>query len=390
MKTIDFKNLLAPARSNIGSDVHKQLLSLRNIKALELIVHSNKEEENLNWLGEAIVLLKTCDATERDHVLNKPYVYLWIARYEGFPSMDETEKQTWLWNGFVHIFLQLNNKGNHALENVELQFIVRPKDLFFMKDVAENQASKEILVMIENNHITFEVENVLYLFDAQEFHKALNGPFITNEVFWFGEYVNIASTAELRMNMETTEIVSEDIKKSFEEALQLIKITWPEMFDEIDRNIDNIVFFNPPGLPFFSDFRVHGTIFACHVTRPVVKIAEWIIHEASHNRLNTLMCARPHLFNDMKPIYTSPWRDELRPLYGIYHGCYVHCRVLHFYRLLEQNRTTYNDVSIEAEIERISKELQLGLSTIKDHASLSPDGELLVHDMQSLVMADSD
>lgn len=201
--------------------------------------------------------------------------------------------------------------------------------------------------------------------------------------------MNIASSAELRMNMEITEVVSEDINNSFEEALQLIKISWPEMFAEIDGNIENIVFFNPPGLPFFSDFRVHGTIFACHVARPVVKIAEWLIHEASHNRLNTIMCARPHIFNDMKPIYTSPWRDELRPLYGIYHGCFVHCRVLHFYRLLKKKRATYKGVSMESEIERISEELQLGLSTIEEHASLSPDGEALVHDMQNLVIADS-
>ncbi|WP_340372268.1 HEXXH motif-containing putative peptide modification protein [Peribacillus sp. FSL E2-0218] len=388
MKTIDFKNLLTPAPSNIGRDVHKQLLSLRNIKALELILQSNKEE-NLNWLGKAIDLLKTCDAAERDHVLNKPYVYLWIEKYKNFTSMGETEKQTWIWKGFVHIFLQLNKRVNPVLESLRLRFTVKPKDIFFLKDMTENQAAKEILVISENNDITFEVEHVLYSFDVHTFHKAFTLPFITNEVFWFEEYVNIASSAELRMNMEITEVVSEDINNSFEEALQLIKISWPEMFAEIDGNIENIVFFNPPGLPFFSDFRVHGTIFACHVARPVVKIAEWLIHEASHNRLNTIMCARPHIFNDMKPIYTSPWRDELRPLYGIYHGCFVHCRVLHFYRLLKKKRATYKGVSMESEIERISEELQLGLSTIEEHASLSPDGEALVHDMQNLVIADS-
>lgn len=129
MKTIDFKNLLTPAPSNIGRDVHKQLLSLRNIKALELILQSNKEE-NLNWLGKAIDLLKTCDAAERDHVLNKPYVYLWIEKYKNFTSMGETEKQTWIWKGFVHIFLQLNKRVNPVLESLRLRFTVKPKDIF--------------------------------------------------------------------------------------------------------------------------------------------------------------------------------------------------------------------------------------------------------------------
>ncbi|MBT2604323.1 hypothetical protein J7E55_15085 [Bacillus sp. ISL-53] len=385
MKTIDFKNLLTPASLDINSDVHKQLLSLRNIKALELIFHLNKAE-NLKWLGDAIKIFRNCNAVERDIVLNKPYVYLWIEKYKSFSSMDDIEKQTWIWNGFLHIFLQLKYKVNATLENFELRFSVKPKDLFFMKGQTENQNPKEIKVISENDHITFEVEKVMYKVNGQDLNKLSNNQFITNEVFWFEEYVNIASSAELRMNMGITEIVSEEIKETFEEALQLIKCTWPEMFDEIDKNIENIVFFNPPGLPFFSDFRVHGIIFACHVTRPVVKVAEWLIHEASHGRLNTLMCARPHIFNDMKPIYRSPWRDELRPLYGIYHGCFVHCRVLRFYQLLKQNRSIQNDELINGEIDRIREELQLGLSTIKDHASLSPDGETLVRNMNDLVM----
>ncbi|MFB6800745.1 aKG-HExxH-type peptide beta-hydroxylase [Peribacillus butanolivorans] len=383
MKTIDFKNLLTPASLDINSDIHKQLLSLRNIKALELI-HVN-EAGNLKWLGDAIKIFRNCNAVERNIVLNKPYVYLWIEKYKNFSSMDEIEKRTWIWHGFLHIFLQLKYKINATLENSELRFSVEPKDLFFMKDLTENQDPKEILVISENNQLSFEVEKESYKVNGKELNKLSNHPFITNEVFWFEEYVSIASSAELRMNMGNTEIVSEEIKETFEEALQLIKNTWPEMFDEIDNNIENIVFFNPPGLPFFSDFRVHGIIFACHVLRPVVKVAEWLIHEASHGRLNTLMCARPHIFNDMKPIYRSPWRDELRPLYGIYHGCFVHCRVLHFYQLLKQNRSIDNDELINEEIDRIREELQLGLSTIKDHASLSPDGETLVKDMHNLV-----
>jgi HEXXH motif-containing protein len=55
---------------------------------------------------------------------------------------------------------------------------------------------------------------------------------------------------------------------------------------------------------------------------PFLKLAEAIVHEYFHNEL-FLHQESAELFDTRDELYYSPWRDDARPLNGLFHGAFV-------------------------------------------------------------------
>ena len=120
-------------------------------------------------------------------------------------------------------------------------------------------------------------------------------------------------------------------------ALKLIKEVDENAYKMIESNLFSIcpVYTLAPlkkgdVISFFSDYAI-GVIFfsAC----PTILTAETLIHETRHNVLNSLMKINTYIL-DNKITVKTPLRDDLRPLYGLFHQAYVLCGLTNFYSKL--------------------------------------------------------
>lgn len=80
----------------------------------------------------------------------------------------------------------------------------------------------------------------------------------------------------------------------------------------------------------FSLSNLPGAIFV-GAGRSRWPVAEALVHEAAHLRLNHAAEAAPLTFGSRDTVCYSPWRDDPRPVEGIVHGAYAFTLVLGFW-----------------------------------------------------------
>jgi len=106
--------------------------------------------------------------------------------------------------------------------------------------------------------------------------------------------------------------------RSLSEALALVEAHLPILRDEIDLVVQQVV-------PVGYDARTHlsasyaeavGTVYLTLNPNPWT-MAEALIHEHQHNKLNALLDLDPVLRNDRAERYASPVRPDPRPLFGV-------------------------------------------------------------------------
>lgn len=110
----------------------------------------------------------------------------------------------------------------------------------------------------------------------------------------------------------------EEWASSLRDALGLIEAHMPELRAEIDLYVHQIV---PVG---FDEHRhlsasyqeAIGTIYMT-LHPSLMTMAEAVIHEFSHNKINALFELDDVLENAWSPLYTSPVRPDPRPLHGV-------------------------------------------------------------------------
>ncbi|MCD0452584.1 HEXXH motif-containing putative peptide modification protein [Actinocorallia sp. API 0066] len=61
-------------------------------------------------------------------------------------------------------------------------------------------------------------------------------------------------------------------------------------------------------------------------------LAETLVHEAQHTKLNAILDHLPLTAPDDGTRYQAPWRDDPRPLLALLHGTYAHLAVAGFWR----------------------------------------------------------
>jgi HEXXH motif-containing protein len=113
------------------------------------------------------------------------------------------------------------------------------------------------------------------------------------------------------------------------EAHRLIGDHWPEMLAEMPVTVTCLTFFTAGAAVGFSDIYTHGLIAlrALELSEPPVALAEEIIHESSHVRLNGLLASTPCLLDDGGRLYATPLREDPRPAAGLLHQLFVLARL---------------------------------------------------------------
>jgi uncharacterized protein len=139
----------------------------------------------------------------------------------------------------------------------------------------------------------------------------------------------------------------EEGKKVLYESLEIIKDYNPSLLEEMKLISPVIQFIRDPAahpdkLVSFSDNVLPGALYVCmrqgsDLADPY-DIADSLIHEYRHQKLYLLEHYGPVIVSDF-PYVESPWRDEKRPVSGLYHGVFVFHELEKYWRYLSNHPT---------------------------------------------------
>lgn len=131
----------------------------------------------------------------------------------------------------------------------------------------------------------------------------------------------------------------------------------------------------------------------CGVVGDPYEMADTLIHELHHNRFFFIEEAGP-FFRDptaavLEGRYYSPWRDDLRPLHGLFHALYVYLPVARFWLAVHRSGETAEPRRsyVVDRLLRIPRQLRLAAGVLRDHAELTPLGASLFEAMEREVGA---
>lgn len=68
----------------------------------------------------------------------------------------------------------------------------------------------------------------------------------------------------------------------------------------------------------------------------LIQLVEAMVHEYYHNELWVAMRVEPHLADSGEENLYSPWREDARPLTGLYHGTYVFTGLMEFFAVAQK------------------------------------------------------
>lgn len=180
---------------------------------------------------------------------------------------------------------------------------------------------------------------------------------------------------------------SASMRKKLEISFGLMEHAVPELCEEIKVFIKQILLARGPEgddaevFEGISSFMVWGAILLnCETHESVVQVAQAVVHESAHHVLFGYSIDEPLVFDDPANLYSSPLRDDARPMDGIYHATFVLARMSY---LLDN--LLAKSVLIPEQIDEASMLLELhierfyeGFQVIETHAQLSEIGQELL------------
>lgn len=166
----------------------------------------------------------------------------------------------------------------------------------------------------------------------------------------------------------------------------LLARLWPEAHADVAR-VFSAVFVFPLGeanVFSLSSGHLRGSFNAS--LRHPVQVADNLIHEGSHTRLQPLFEVDPLLENGDVAEHPSPWRKDLRPLRGLLNGIHAFLAVVELYRrvapALPESRETARSVQLEQR-EKLSR----AMDTLLTHGRPTEAGRRFLAAMAQAVSA---
>jgi HEXXH motif-containing protein len=170
------------------------------------------------------------------------------------------------------------------------------------------------------------------------------------------------------------------------EALTLVETFLPDLRREMDLVLAQLV-------PVGYDAERHlsasyqesiGTVYAS-LHPATMTMAEALIHEFSHNKLNALFELDPVLVNAFAPLFRSPVRPDPRPLHGILLAVHAFLPVARLYEhMLEQEHPLSRAPDFRRRWSTILTGNHDGAQVLLDHADPTPVGRALLDEIAHL------
>lgn len=179
-----------------------------------------------------------------------------------------------------------------------------------------------------------------------------------------------------------TDDVADDFEARYRRGMAIMERTIPELAGEVRAIVREVVCVvgDPTKKMQFdggSHFQLWGALFLNADFHPTDQaIVEVVAHESAHSLLFGFCTQEPLVYNSDDELYTSPLRQDPRPMDGIYHATFVSAR-MHWAtsRLLEADALP--DASREqtlAAIESDRQNFEAGYRVVAEHGRLSATG----------------
>jgi HEXXH motif-containing protein len=174
--------------------------------------------------------------------------------------------------------------------------------------------------------------------------------------------------------------------ESLRAAFALIEKYAPHTMEEMRLLLETIV---PVGYHAERHFSVsyEDSVGAVYVTlHPnVMTMAEAIVHEFQHNKLNAVFRWDPLLHNAHSPLYSSPVRPDPRPLHGVLLAVHAFQPIAKLYETM----TAANDpLSLQRDWPKRYQQIidinHEGATTVLQHGKPTPLGATLLHELREI------
>jgi HEXXH motif-containing protein len=167
------------------------------------------------------------------------------------------------------------------------------------------------------------------------------------------------------------------------EALRILRDFVPDLREEMNVCVAQVVpvGFDPEKHLSASYRETIGTLYVS-LHPDVMTMAEALIHELSHTKLNILFELDPVLENAFEPLFASPVRPDPRPLHGVLLAVHAFLAVLRLYqRMLAEDHPTSRTKSFRDRVRAIQSGNEEGLSVLAKNARPTPIGQELLAEM---------
>ena len=182
-------------------------------------------------------------------------------------------------------------------------------------------------------------------------------------------------------------------------ALHLLKTAAPELRSEFDELITAIIFAKRQqidgadtsgGFGGASALRAFGGFLLNVETEPtVVDCAASLIHEQAHNLLFALSPMEGVVSNSENERFSSPLRDDARPMEGIFHATFVLARMAYsMAQLRKSGQLSSADDQAACLVQDDCVPLFFdGLKTVREHGQLTPQGAMAMEAAEDYMAA---
>lgn len=127
-----------------------------------------------------------------------------------------------------------------------------------------------------------------------------------------------------------------------------------------------------------------GLIYMTLHPQPMT-MAEALIHEYQHNKINAAFCLDPLLSNAWSPLYASPVRPDPRPLHGVILAVHAFQPVARLYeQMAADGHELAKNPSWNERFRRIIQLDRQGADTVLRHAKPTPTGQPFFAEMRAL------
>ena len=178
----------------------------------------------------------------------------------------------------------------------------------------------------------------------------------------------------------------EEWQEGLNEALSLIQLTLPSFYAALPHTLRQIVPVGfEPEMHLSASYReAPGTIYMTLHPSPLT-LAEAIVHEVQHGKLNTLSWFDPVLHNAMSEWTESPVRPDLRPIWGVLLAVHAFVPVaLMHQRLEESNHWASRTPLFKRRRVEVLQGNQNGLDLVLEKAKPTKIGARVVQGLEKL------
>jgi len=165
------------------------------------------------------------------------------------------------------------------------------------------------------------------------------------------------------------------------EMLKTMERYQPEIFERFSADIGVIGLLDSASADVFnaSNSSYFGGFIVAAIDNPY-ELAAYALHEHAHNLLFAIETVEPTLEGEQGeyegPTIYSPWREDRRPLRGLFHAVFVHLPVCAFW-LSVSRRPDTDEIGRYAndQLIRFLIQIDIGMDILERQAQLTPSGE---------------